>query len=155
MTFADAMLAEPSTAPFSGMSDDELITRFAQLDRQIKEFAAEKREIGLELAGKAYEKKQNQNTVHLESTGGTRLKVEFGVDYEYDMDGMKVVFEALGPEQFDQLFKTELKYTAKKRNLNGFMNTVSTNERTETAKDLIREALKTKDKAPYVSVERS
>jgi hypothetical protein len=155
MTFAEAMDTDAPKSAVAGLSQDDLIKRFAQLDRQVKEQATERREIGLQLAGIAFENKGTQKTVHLESTGGIRLKVEFGIDYEFDNEQMFTAAELLGKEVFDELFKTEIKFTAKKRNLNGFLNTVSSSERTETAKQILREAMKTKDRAPYVSVEKS
>src|SRR5262245_14263711 len=56
-------------------------------------------------------------------------------------------------ERFDSLFKTKIEFVAKKRELNGFFNTVSSDEATENAKQIIKDATITKDKTPYVSVE--
>jgi hypothetical protein len=100
----------------------------------------------------ALQNKGAQNTVRLKSTDGQRVKVEFGIDYEFDNEQMFTAADLLGKEVFDELFKTEVTFTAKKRNLIGFLNTVPSDERTRTAKQIIRDAMHEKVKTPYVSV---
>lgn len=139
-------------AATSGMSQDDLIKEFARLDAIVKDAGAQRREIGAALAGIALENKGNQNTVRLESSTGNRIKVEFGVDYEFDNEQMFTAADLLGQERFDELFKTEIKFTAKKRNLNGFLNTVPSDEKTKTAKEIVQAAMVEKPKTPYVSV---
>jgi hypothetical protein len=134
------------------MSQDELIAEFSRLDALVKEHGMRRREVGAALAEIAAENKGNQNTVKLESTGGQRVKVEFGVDYEFDNEQMFTAADLLGKDRFDELFKTEVKFTAKKRNLNGFLNTVPSDEPTRTAKQIIQDAMHKKEKTPYVSV---
>lgn len=136
----------------SGMSQDDLIAEFARLDALVKEHGARRREIGAALADIALENKGNQNTVRLESTDGQRIKVEFGIDYEFDNEQMFTAADLLGKDAFDDLFTTSVKFTAKKRNLNGFLNTVPSDERTKTAKQIIQDAMHKKDKTPSVSV---
>lgn len=136
------------------MSPDEMIARFIQLDALYKETAAARRDLSLQLAGLAFEQKQNQNTVHLASSNGSRIKVEFGIDYEYDNEQMFTASEVLGKERFDQLFDTRIEFKAKKRALNMFLNTVHADESAETAKEIIKDATKARDKTPYVSVEK-
>lgn len=135
------------------MSQDELIAEFHKLDALVKEQGARRREIGMQLAGIAFENKAEQNTVHLVSTGGQRIKVEFGIDYEYETEQMMTAADLLGKETFDSLFKTKVEFIPKKRELKKFMNTVASDEATKTAKQIIVDATTAKDKTPYVSVE--
>ena len=137
----------------TSMSQDDLITEFHKLDALVKEQGALRREIGMQLAGIAYENKAEQNTVHLVSTGGQRIKVEFGIDYEYETEQMMTVADLLGKEAFDSLFKTKVEFIPKKRELKKFMNTVASDEKTKTAKQIIADATVTKDKTQYISVE--
>lgn len=147
-----AWAAEETRPTGSGMSQNELIAEFKRLDAIVKESGAARREIGMALAGIAFEKKGDQNTVHLEGVGG-RVKVQFDTETEYDVDQMTVVQDLLGNERFDELFKTKLDFVAKKRELKRFMNTVWPDEKLETAKKVIQDATHTRDKSPYVSVE--
>ena len=135
------------------MSQDDLIAEFHRLDALIKEQGAQRREIGMQLAGIAFENKAEQNTVHLVSTGGQRIKVEFGIDYEYETEQMMTASDLLGKETFDSLFKVKVEFVPKKRELKKFMNTVASDEATKTAKQIIADATIAKDKTPYVSVE--
>ena len=134
------------------MSQDDLIAEFHRLDALIKEQGAQRREIGMQLAGIAFENKAEQNTVHLVSTGGQRIKVEFGIDYEYETEQMMTASDLLGKETFDSLFKVKVEFVPKKRELKKFMNTVASDEATKTAKQIIADATIAKDKTPYVSV---
>lgn len=135
------------------MSQDDLIAEFHRLDAIVKEQGLRRREIGMQLAGIAYEYKAEQNTVHLVSTGGKRVKVEFGIDTEYETEQMMTAADLLGRDVFDSLFKTKIEFIPKKRELKKFMNTVSSDEKTKTAKQIISDATINKDKTPYVSVE--
>jgi hypothetical protein len=152
-TFDAAWATETERPADSSMSQDDLIAEFHRLDAIVKEQGARRREIGMQLAGVAFENRRDQNTVHLVSTGGQRVKVEFGIDYEYETEQMMTAADLLGREVFDSLFKTRVEFTAKKRELKKFLNTVSGDERINTAKQIITEATITKDKNPYVSVE--
>lgn len=154
-TAFDLAWAEPEERPTDsagGMSQDDLIVEYKRLDALVKEHGIRRKEIGMALAGIAFENKGNQNTVRLESSTGERIKVEFGIDYEFDNEQMFAAAELLGQDRFDELFKTEVKFTAKKRNLNGFLNTVPADERTKTAKEIIESAMQEKPKSPHVSV---
>lgn len=140
-------------SPASGLSQDELITEFHRLDAIVKESGAKRAEIGAALAGIARENKATQNTVHLTSTGGQKLKVQFGSETEYVTEEMMEVSKLLGAEVFDGLFETKIKFVPKKRNLTMFFNTVHPDEATQTAKRMIQDATLTREKSPYVSVE--
>jgi hypothetical protein len=151
-SFDTAWATEEERPAESGMSQDDLIAEFVRLDALVKEHGKRRGEIGAALAGIAAENKGTQNTVRLESTGGQRLKVEFRSDYEFDNDQMFAAADLLGKDAFDNLFGTSITFTAKKRNLNAFLNTVPSDEKTRTAKQIIQDAMHKKDKTPYVSV---
>lgn len=140
-------------SPQLGLSRDELIVEFHRLDALVKEHGARRAEIGAAIAGIARENKATQNTVHLTGTGGQKLKVQFSSETEYVAEEMMEVSKLLGAETFDSLFETKIKFVPKKRNLTLFFNTVHPDEATETAKQMIKDATITRDKAPYVSVE--
>lgn len=146
--------AEPPLQVDSSMSQDELISRFVQLDVLYKETTAARRDIGLQIAGLAFEQREDQNTVHLSSSQGSRVKVEFGNEHEYDNAQMFTLAEVLGKDQFDQLFDTKVEFKAKKRALNMFMNTIHPDERLNTGKQIIKDATTVKAKSPYISVEK-
>lgn len=152
--WADSNGRPESETTNSGMSQDDLIAEFNRLDVIVKDAGGRRREIGAALAGIALENKGNQNTVRLESSTGQRVKVEFGIDYEFDNEQMFTAADLLGQERFDELFKTEVKFVAKKRNLNGFLSTVPSDEKTRTAKEIIQAVLEAgkKPKTPHVSV---
>jgi len=150
--FDRAWAAEDERPTEISMSQDDLIAEFHRLDALVKDHGARRREIGMHLAGIAFENKRDQNTVHLESTGGQRIKVEFGIDYEYETEQMMTAADLLGKDVFDSLFKTKVEFVPKKRELKKFMNTVASDEATKTAKQIIVDATNAKDKTPYVSV---
>lgn len=153
-TAFDAAWATDEERPESpSMSQDELIAEFHRLDALVKEFGSERRNIGAQLSMLAQGHKKEQNTVHLQSTGGQKIKVEFGIDYDYETEQMITAADLLGKDAFDSLFKTRIEFVPKKRELKKFMNTVSSDERTESAKQIINDATIEKPKTPYVSVE--
>lgn len=145
-------VAEKSVEP--SMSQDELITEFWRLDTLAKESYAAKNQIAMQLAAKAWEERDSQDTVHLQSTDGRKVKVVFGHDTEYVTAELMTVSEMLGREQFDELFESKIEFKPKKRALKLFMNTVAPDERIKTAKQMIKDATMVKPKSPYVSVER-
>lgn len=139
----------------SGRSQDELIADFVRLDAVIKAAAVERGEVGAQLAQiAAGERSGEQNTVHLTSTGGQKVKCEFKTDTEYDNAQMFTAADLLGKDAFDSLFKTNVEFIAQKRNLKVFMNTVHSDEKVKTAKQVIKDATITKVKTPYISVEK-
>lgn len=140
--------------PTSGMSLDDLIREFSLVDRQAKEAFARKRELASALADIAWEGRGERNTVHLTAESGQKLKVEFRSDFEYDPEQLLTVSGMIGKDAFDDLFKTEIKFTAKRRNLNAFLSTVYTDELKNTAKEIIRDAVRETQSQPYVSVEK-
>ena len=133
---------------------DELIAEFTDLCERISELTDRKRAIGDKLAEMAFANRATSNTVRLTSTAGTRIKVQFRSKVEYDCDQLMTVAGLLGRERFDSLFKTKLEFSPQKRSLNDFLSTVTSDETTETAKLMIREACVETQQLPYVSVER-
>ncbi len=132
---------------------ESLIHEFARLDSELREGYSRKRQIVSDLAGLAWEQRGSQNTVHLSAHDGMTIKVEFKSDTSYDAEQMRVVADLLG-NQFDDLFKTKIEFVPQKRNLTKFLNTVSTEEKIQTAKELIQEATTTKQMSPYITVEK-
>lgn len=151
--FDTAWATEERPTEAAGLSQDELIEEFHRLDAVVKESGRRRAEVGAAIAAIARDNKGTQNTVHLTSTGGQKLKVQFGSDTEYIAGEMVEVSKILGAETFDTLFKTKIEFTAQKRNLNTFFNTVHPDESIQTAKQMIKDAAVTKEKTPYVSVE--
>lgn len=142
-----------AAVPQTGLSQDELITEFHRLDAIVKENGRRRAEVGAAIAAIARENKAAQNTVHLTSTGGQKLKVQFSSETEYVTEEMLEVSKILGAETFDTLFKTKIEFVPKKRNLTMFFNTVHPDEAIQTAKQMIKDATIIKEKSPYVSVE--
>lgn len=153
IAFDQAWATEEERPETPSMSQDELIKEFHRLDALVKKYGSGRRTIGAQLTMIAQGNKKDQNTVHLQSTGGQKIKVEFGIDYDYETEQMLTAADLLGKDVFDSLFKTRLEFTPKKRELKKFMNTVSSDERTESAKQIITDATIEKPKTPYVSVE--
>jgi len=151
-TSFNAAWAKEERPAESGMSQDDLIAEFSRLDALVKEHGSRRREIGMALAGIAFENKGTQNTVHLQSSGGQKVDVQFGSETSYVTDEMMEVSKMLGSEQFDQIFETKIEFKAKAKALKMFLNTVFPDEKIETAKQMIVDATIKKDKTPYVSV---
>jgi len=134
---------------------DELIAEFAGLCERISELTQRKRAIADKLAEMAFANRAGGTTVRLTSTMGTRIKVQFRTKVEYDTDHLMTVANLLGSERFEALFKTKLEFTPQKRSLNDFLSTVTSDETTETAKLMIRDAAIETQQSPYVSIERT
>lgn len=148
-----ALEQELAPSEKSGWSQDELIEEFYKLSEVVRDAGSRRAEIGAVLAAIAAQHKETQKTVHLTSTGGKRVKVQFGSQTEYVTEELLEVSRMLGGELFDTLFKSSIEFTERKQNLNMFFNTVHPDEAIQTAKQMIKDAKVTKDKQPYVSVE--
>lgn len=136
----------PSTA---GMSADEKIHRWLELDNKMRTMADEKRAISSELIQQAAECRTSQNTVRLRSHDGAEVLVEFKRDWTCDSAELEVAKEILKDEAFGQLFNTT--YTPRVRALRVFLNTVFTDEAAEVAKQIIKENCREIEKPAYVS----
>lgn len=135
-----------------GLSDDEHIARFLELDARIRELSYERREHASALVEVAMSKRTDLKTVHLQAHNGSRVQVEFKTDWECNSEEVECAKELLKDEKFNELFKTT--YTPKLRALKTFLNTGFSDERWETAKDIIKANVKEVPKTPYVQAER-
>lgn len=147
----DEMFATPPSA--SGMSADEVIREFIRLDTQIKELAYQRSEYGSALTQKAAEIRNGQKSVHLETADRkAKVKVDFKTGHVCDQMELECAKELLGDERFAEIFKVE--YTPKLLKLKTFLNTVSADERVETARGIIKAAVVEVEKTPWVAVEK-
>lgn len=147
----DQMFATPAAA--SGMSADEVIREFIRLDTQIKDLAYQRSEYSSALTQKAAEIRNGQKSVHLETSDRkAKVKVEFRTGQVCDQMELECAKELLGDERFAEIFKVE--YTPKLLKLKTFLNTVSADERVETARGIIKAAVVEIEKSPYVSTEK-
>lgn len=139
----------------SGLSVDQMIREYVRLDKKIKEAAQERGAYHAALLERAAMARNGQNTVHLETADEShKIKVEFKSELAVmDQQEIECAKELLGDEKFNELFSTF--YKPKAKNLKTFLNSVSANEKTETARQIIGEFVKPKDKTPYLSVERA
>lgn len=138
----------------SGLSVDQMIREYVRLDKRVKEAANERGAYHAALLEKAAEARNGQATVHMETADESqRVKVEFKKRVLCDQVEIECAKELLSEEKFRELFKVE--YSPKSRNLKSFLNTVSADERIETAKGIIKEAVKEADGTPYLSIEKS
>jgi hypothetical protein len=145
------MFATPTSS--SGMSADEIIKEFIRLDTQIKDLAYQRSEYSSALNQMASERRNGQSTVHLETADRkSRVKVEFKKGYNCDPMELECAKELLGDERFNEIFKTE--YQPRLQKLKTFLNTVSADERVETARGIIKAAVVEVEKTPYVSTEK-
>jgi hypothetical protein len=138
----------------SGLSVDQMIREYVRLDKKVKEAAKERADYHAALLERAEMARNGQNTVHLETADESqKVKVEFKTELAIiDQSEIEMVKELLSDEKFNELFGTT--YKPKARTLKTFLNSVSANERTETARQVISEVVKTVAKTPYMSVER-
>lgn len=136
-----------------GMSLEEAIQEYIRIDLRYQELAEEKKRCLEVLLSEAVEVRGQTNTARLDNHDGSKqIKVQFGVDYKCDVDGLNEVKEMIGDDKFDGLFKTE--YTARLKALKPFLSTKSTDELIETAKDKIKEVVTKVPKSPQVTIEK-
>lgn len=151
---------EPEFVPvppvaWEGMSLDETIHEFIKVSARANELYSRKKELVGMLASHAARQRGTQKTVHLSASDGARLKVEFKTTRTYDPQQMFTAADVLGKDVFDGLFVTTVEFKAQLRNLNTFLNTVYTDEKMETGKQIIREATLETDGTPYISTEKT
>lgn len=131
------------------LSLSEAIESFVVVDETYQAARDERKELGAVLADYAREADATQNTVHLSSPAGQKIDVEFKTKVEYDVPLMRDVANLLG-KQFDELFETVITFKPKARPLKMFMNTVTTDESKQTAKEIINQAKVETPQTPYV-----
>lgn len=91
---------------------NDLIAEFVRLDADCKELNTRRKEVAAEIAGIAWENRGDQNTVHLQSTAGQKIKTEFRYKTEWDNEQLFAVKSLVGVEVFDSLFTPKLEFTA-------------------------------------------
>jgi hypothetical protein len=135
------------------LSLEEAILTFVRIDSRYAELSQEKKRALEILIPAAAEVRGQSNTTRLNTSDQqTQLKVEFGTTYKCDVDRLNTVKEILGDDVFEDLFKVE--YAPKLKTLKPFLASKSTDERIETAKTIIREAVTTVPKSPSVTIEK-
>lgn len=139
--------------PVPSMSLEDAIQEFIRIDKRYQELAMEKRRALDVLLPAALDVRGQSNTARLSSSDqASQLKVEFGVNYKCEVDRLNTVKDLVGDDVFESLFKTE--YSPRLRALKPFLSTKSTDERIETAKTVIREAVTTTEKSPQITIEK-
>lgn len=150
----------PST---DGMSLDAIVREFIFWNERVREAYQALNSYKAALIEHASAARSGQNTVHLVTADGKQqVKVEFKRKYQCDQMSiecargllMTAEEEAQLPaeQEFRDLFKIE--YTPKSRALKTFLNTLSGNERTAVAKELIKDAVVEVEATPYLTVEK-
>lgn len=135
------------------MTLEEAIQEYIRIDLRYQELAEEKKRCLEVLLSEAVEVRGQTNTARLDNHDGSKqIKVQFGVDYKCDVDGLNEVKEMIGDDKFDELFKTD--YTARLKALKPFLSTKSTDELIETAKEKIKQVVTTVPKSPYLTIEK-
>lgn len=134
---------------------DEAVDRFDEISRQIAHLMAEKKELGEIIASQALEIPHTGNTVRVSSRAGTTLKITAGSKTSWENDQLMDARNLIGSDLFDELFNTKIEFVAHKRLLTAFLGTMTSDEKVETAKTIIRDAQIETQTPPYVSVERS
>lgn len=160
MSFAKRLLPPESEAQkpteadtASSMSLEDAILEFVKVNARYERLGQEKRALLDVLLPAAFEVRGQSNTTRLTSSDQkTQLKVEFGENYKCDIDRLNTVKDLLGDDVFESLFKVE--YAPKLKTLKPFLASKSTDERIETAKTIIREAVTTSPKSPQVTIEK-
>lgn len=138
----------------TSMSLEEAIHEFVKIQERYAELAEEKKRILSILLPAAMEVRGQTSTTRLASSDRqTQLKVEFKTAFKCDADRLNTVKDLLGDDFFEEMFKTD--YRPKLRTLKPFLASKSTDERLETAKTIIREAVTEADLSPQITVEKS
>lgn len=140
--------------PSRGLSLEDAIKEFVRIQDRYEELAEEKKRVLEILIPEATGAKGDTKTVRLANHDRSQiLKAEFGANITCDTDLLNQVKEMLGDDVFEELFKTE--YAPRLKALKPFLATKSTDERIETAKGIIAQAIKVSPTPPRISVEKS
>lgn len=143
---------EAPTARPSGESRDDKIREWLKYDAQVKEASDKRKGYAIDLAAEAFGEADGQKTVHLPASDGSQVKVEFGTELKVVEEGEIETLKVLLGERFDKIFDTV--YKPKAKNFKLFINTVFPDEKMNTAKAILKEAVKEVPKTPYVSCEK-
>ena len=143
----------PKSSPEVGLSLEDAIQEYVRIQTRYAELAQDKRRVMAILVPAAFDVRGTSNTTRLDSADGkTQLKVEFKSAFKCETDRLNTARELLGDDRFEDLFKTE--YKPKLRGLKPFLASKSTDERIETAKTIIREAVTESDLSPQITIEK-
>ena len=135
------------------MSLEDAIQEYVRIDLRYQELAEEKRRCLEVLIPVALEVRGTTNTTRLQSHDGKiELKITFDTTDRIDKQRLETVREILGDDVFEDYFKIE--YTAKRKTLKPFLASRSTDERIETAKTIIKEAVVPVPKSPSITIEK-
>lgn len=137
------------------MSLEDALNEFVRIQNRYSELAEEKKRIMEILIPAAIEARQERsNTCRISNHNGkVVIKVEFKNHVACNTNVLNEVKEMIGEDRFEELFKVE--YTPKKRTLAPFLATKTTDERIETAKEKIAEALTIGPASPQFTVEKA
>lgn len=149
----EKMFEQEPPPTVSGLSLDEIVKAFIELDGRIKQLAYERSEYATAITQAAMDTRNGQSTVHLETVDRKhRVKVEFRKGWDLDQPEIECARELLLDERFSEIFSTE--YKPKVAKLRKFLNTKSADERIETARQIVLAAVREVEKSPYCSVEK-
>jgi len=161
MSFAKSMLSpevetreqEPEREPDHRMSLEDAIQEYVRIDLRYQELAEEKKRCLEVLIPEAMDVRGTTNTTRLQSHDGKiELKITFDTTDKVDKQRLETVRELLGDDKFEDYFKVE--YTPKRKTLKPFLASKSTDERIETAKTIIKEAVVPVPKSPSIVIEK-
>lgn len=136
------------------MSLEEAIKEYVRIQNRYAELAEEKKRVMEILEPAAREAKSDgSKTCRVANhDGSVVLKAEFGANVDCNVNALNEVKEMLGDDKFEELFKTE--YAPKQKNLKPFLTTKTTDERIETAKLLIYQAMNVRPTPPRFTIEK-
>lgn len=134
------------------MNLDEAIHEFVRLDARRAELKQEVANVLAVLLPEASAIRNGQNTVRLQSNDGKVIRVQFKEAYNCDANQLNSAKEMIGDDFFESLFKIE--YLPRLRELKKFLASKSTDERIETAKEIIKEGIHSHERSPYIEIEK-
>ena len=143
----------PEREPDYAMSLEDAIQEYVRIDLRYQQLAEEKRRCLEVLIPEAMDVRGTTNTIRLQSHDGKiELKITFDTTDKVDKQRLETVRDLLGDDVFEDYFKIE--YTAKRKTLKPFLASKSTDERIETAKTIIKEAVIAVPKSPSIVIEK-
>ena len=130
-------------------SRDELIHEWLRLDAQIKALADQRKDYAIQLVEIASAEQNGQKTIHLPASDGQQADVLFGTQWDCSQIDIECARELLDDMVFRKVFKIE--YIPRARELKSFLSTVFPDERSNTAREIVKDACKEVPKYPYVT----
>jgi hypothetical protein len=140
--------------PVRGMSLEDAIQEFVRIKNRQDELSEEEKAIREILSYAAIEARRDTKTARLANHDkSTVIKAEFYSYLKCDTNALNEVKEMIGDDQFERLFRVEYKPAA--RELETFLAMKTTDERMETAKEMIKEAVTRSAESIRFTVEKS